>query len=159
MRRALAAALVVLLAACGFQLRGSAKLPFETIYLPATSSGIGLDLKRTIQSGTDTRVLDSPKDAQAVLVFIEERREKEILSLTGAGRVREFRLRYRVAYRVHDGKGRQYVPPTTLRQQRNLTYDDSIVLAKESEEQLLYRDMQNDVVQQIIRQLASAKLQ
>ena len=159
MRRALATALVVSLVACGFQLRGSAKLPFETIYLPAATAGIALDLKRTIQSGTDTRVLDSPKDAQAVLVFTEEKREKEILSLTGGGRVREYRLHYRIGYRVHDGKGRQYVAPTTLKQQRNLTYDDSIVLAKESEEQLLYRDMQTDMIQQIMRQLAAAKLQ
>ncbi len=159
MRRALVAALLLTLAACGFQLRGSARLPFETIYLPATTSGIALDLKRTIQAGTSTRVVDSPKDAQAVLEFTEEAREKEILSLTGAGRVREFRLHYRVRYRVHDGKGRQYIAPTTLTQLRDITFGDSVVLAKESEEQLLYRDMQNDVVAQIMRQLAAAKLQ
>lgn len=159
MRRALVAALLLTLAACGFQLRGSARLPFETIYLPSTTSGIALDLKRTIQAGTSTRVVDSPKDAQAVLEFTEETREKEILSLTGAGRVREFRLHYRVRYRVHDGKGRQYIPPTTLAQLRDITFGDSVVLAKESEEQLLYRDMQNDVVAQIMRQLAAAQLQ
>lgn len=159
MRRALVAALLLTLAACGFQLRGSARLPFETIYLPSTTSGIALDLKRTIQAGTSARVVDSPKDAQAVLEFTEETREKEILSLTGAGRVREFRLHYRVRYRVHDGKGRQYIPPTTLAQLRDITFGDSVVLAKESEEQLLYRDMQNDVVAQIMRQLAAAQLQ
>jgi len=159
MKHALVAALALALAACGFQLRGSARLPFETIYLPNTTSGIALDLKRTIQAGTSTRVVDSPKDAQAVLEFTDEAREKEILSLTGAGRVREFRLHYRVRYRVHDGKGRQYVPPTTLAQLRDITFGDSVVLAKESEEQLLYRDMQNDIVAQIMRQLAAAKLQ
>jgi len=159
MRRALAAALLIWLAGCGFQLRGSAQLPFETIYLPGATGGIALDLKRTIQAGTGTRVVDSPKDAQAVLEFIEEKREKEILSLTRAGRVREFRLRYRVRYRVHDGKGRQYIAPSVLLQVRDITYDDSIALAKESEEALMYRDMQNDMVSQIMRQLAAAKLQ
>ena len=103
-------------------------------------------------------MLDAPKDAQAVLEFTEEVRTKEILSLTGAGRVREFRLHYRVRYRVHDGKGRQFVAPTTLAQVRDITFSDSVVLAKESEEQLLYRDMQNDMVQQIMRQLAAAQL-
>lgn len=159
MRQALVAALLISLAACGFQLRGSASMPFETIYLPGTTGGIALDLKRTIQSGTSTRVLESPKDAQAVLEFTAEAREKEILSLTRAGRVREYRLRYRVGFRVHDGKGRQYIAPTTLTQVRDITFGDSVVLAKESEEQLLYRDMQNDIVQQIMRQLAAAKLQ
>ena len=80
-----------------------------------------------------------------------------MLSLTGAGRVREFRLRYRVGFRVHDGKGNNYVPQSTLELTRDVTYDDADVLAKESEEQLLYRDMQGDMVQQIMRRLAAAK--
>lgn len=159
MKITLVASLVLLLAACGFQLRGSANLPFETMYVPGSAGGIALDLKRTIQAGTSTRVVDAPKDAQAVLEFSQETREKEILSLTGAGRVREFQLRYSVQYRVHDGKGREYVPSTTLRQVRFINYSDSVVLAKESEEQLLFRDMQTDMVQQIMRQLAAAKPQ
>jgi LPS-assembly lipoprotein len=64
-----------------------------------------------------------------------------------------------VQYRVHDGKGRNYVAPTTLRQVRDILFNDSIVLAKDSEEQLLYRNMQSDMVQQIMRQLAAARLQ
>lgn len=157
MRIVLGTVLVLLIASCGFQLRGSANLPFETLYVPGATGGIALDLKRTIQAGTATRVVDTPKDAQAVLEFTGETREKEILSLTGAGRVREFRLRYRVQYRVHDRKGREYVPLTTLLQVRDILFNDSIVLAKESEELLLYNDMQRDMVQQIMRQLAAAR--
>ena len=71
--------------------------------------------------------------------------------------VREFRLRYRVGFRVHDGKGNNYVPQSTLELTRDVTYDDADVLAKESEEQLLYRDMQGDMVQQIMRRLSSAQ--
>jgi LPS-assembly lipoprotein len=159
MRIVLGTVLALLVASCGFQLRGSADLPFKTLYVPGATSGIALDLKRTIQAGTGTRVVDTVKDAQAVLEFTQETREKEILSLTGAGRVREFRLHYRVQYRVHDGKGRNYVAPTTLRQVRDILFNDSIVLAKDSEEQLLYRNMQSDMVQQIMRQLAAARLQ
>jgi len=145
------------LAACGFQLRGTAPLPFDSIYVPGASGGIALDLKRTIQAGSSTRVVDSPKDAQAVLELLEAAREKEILSLTGAGRVREYRLHYRVRYRVRDAKGGEYVPTTTLQQVRDITFNDSLVLAKESEEELLYRDMQADMVQQMMRQLAAAQ--
>jgi len=157
MRRLLAALLALTLTACGFQLRGSSNLPFATIYVPGSSGGIALDLKRTIQAGSSTRVVDSPKDAQAILDIFEAAREKEILSLTGAGRVREYRLHYRVRYRVRDAKGGEYVPTTTLQQVRDVTFNDSLVLAKESEEELLYRDMQADMVQQMMRQLAAAR--
>ena len=151
------ALLCVLLAACGFQLRGTADVPFQTIYLPPVTGGIGLELKRNIQAGTRAKVVDSPKDAEAVLEFTQDSREKEILSLTGTGRVREFQLRYRVGFRVHDGKGREFVPATTVVLLRDISFNDTDVLAKESEEQLLYRDMQSDMVQQILRRLAAAK--
>ena len=158
MRAVLVVLAAVLMAACGFQLRGSSSLPFDTIYVPGSSGGVALDLKRAIQSSSSTRVVDSPKDAQAVFELSEARQEKEILSLTGAGRVREYRLRYHVRYRVHDAKGRDVIPSTTLSQVRDVTFNDSQVLAKEAEDQLLYRDMQNDMVQQILRQLAAAQV-
>lgn len=158
MRVAIASALVLALAACGFQLRGTAELPFDTLYMPpATGGGIALDLKRNIQSGTRTTVVDDPNAAQALLEFTQEQREKIILSLAATGRVREFQLRYRVGFRVHDGKGGDFLPPSTVQLTREVTFNDTEVLAKESEEQLLYRDMQSDMVQQIIRRLAAAR--
>jgi LPS-assembly lipoprotein len=147
----------LLLAACGFQLRGTADVPFQSIYVPSVAGGLGLELRRNIQAGTRAKVVDDAKQAEAVLEFSQETREKEILSLTGQGRVREFQLRYRVGFRVHDGKGRDYVPPTMVVLVRDISFNDTDVLAKESEEQLMYRDMQSDMVQQIMRRLAAAK--
>jgi LPS-assembly lipoprotein len=157
MRRiALAAAL--LLAGCGFQLRGTADLPFETLYMPpANVPGIALDLKRNIQAGTHTKVVDDAKTADAVLEFSQEVRDRLILSLAATGRVREYQLRYLVAFRVHDGKGGEFVPPSTVTLTRDITFNDSDVLSKQTEEQLLYRDMQFDMVQLIMRRLAAAK--
>lgn len=153
---ALAAFASLLLAGCGFQLRGAAELPFESIYVPGTG-GIALAIRRNITSGTRTAVVDDPRQAQAVLDFTLEQRQKDILSLTAAGRVREFRLLYRVAFRVHDGKGGEYLPPSTVQLSRDITFNDAEILAKEAEEQLLYRDMQSDMVQQIMRRLAAAQ--
>lgn len=147
----------LLLAACGFQLRGTASLPFETIYVPNATSGIALDLKRNIRSGTNTRVLDEAKGAEALLKFSEESRQKEILSLSSAGRVSEYRLIYRVRFSVSDAKGTDFLPPSTVTLTRDMTYDDAQVLAKEAEEQLLFRDMQLDMVQQIMRRIATAQ--
>jgi LPS-assembly lipoprotein len=152
-----ALALLLAIAACGFQLRGAASLPFETLYIPDATGGIALDLKRSIQSGTATRVVDDPKAAQALLQFTQEARLKEILSLSSGARVREFRLVYRVGFRVSDGKGGDYLAPTTVTLARDVTYDDTVVLAKETEEQLLFREMQADMVQQIMRRIAAAR--
>ena len=138
---ALILAASLLLAGCGFQLRGTASLPFESIYVPDSGGGIGLDLKRNVRSGTRTLVVDDPKAAQAVLEFGNEARTRNILSLSGGGRVRELQLIYRIAVRVHDGKGAEYLPSTTLTSTRDLTYNDTDVLAKEAEEAALYREI------------------
>ena len=147
----------MLLDGCGFRLRGTANVPFETIHVPGATTGIALDLKRNIEAGTRARVVDDPKAAQALLQVTEEARSREILSLTSAGRVREFQLRYRVGFRVHDGKGGEFVPASVIQLTRDMTYSDAEILAKEQEEQLLFRDMRTDMVQQILRRLASAK--
>ena len=156
MKRWFAIFLVAALAGCGFQLREAAKLPFDTVYVPG-SGGIALDLKRNIRAGTHAKVVDNAKQAQAVMQFTREERQKVILSLTATGRVREFQLRYIVGFRVVDNKGHDYVPQSTIELTRDVTFNDAEVLAKESEEQLLYRDMQNDMVQQIMLRLAAAK--
>ena len=157
MRRAAAIVSALALAACGFHLRGSATVPFQTVYIPNAKAGIALELKRNIEAGTNAKVVEDPKAADAILELTGESREKIILSLTGTGRVREFRLRYRVSYRVHDGKGGEYVPTSVVQLSRDVTYNDAEILAKEAEEQLLFRDMQSDMVQQVMRRLASAE--
>ncbi|HXR58298.1 MAG TPA: LPS assembly lipoprotein LptE [Burkholderiales bacterium] len=155
-----AALLLVMLAlaGCGFQLRGTASLPFDTLYMrPTATPGVALDLKRNIQTGTHTTLVDDPKRADAILELSSDIREKVILSLAATGRVREYQLRYRVNFRVHDGKGADFIPMTAVQLTRDVTYNDSDVLAKESEEQLLYRDMQSDMVQQLMRRLAAVQ--
>jgi len=145
---------VLSIAGCGFHLRGTAEVPFKTIYIPNAKTGIALDLKRNIEAGTRTKVVDDPKSADAILELSNEARTKMILSLTGAGRVREYRLLYTITFRVHDGRGGEFVPPTVLQLTRDMTYSDAEILAKESEERLLIRDMQADMVQQVLRRVA-----
>lgn len=150
--------LTVLLAACGFQLRGARALPFESIYvaMPDTSE-LGAALKRSIRASGSTRVASTPEEAQAVMTVVGEAREKSILSLNAAGRVREFQLRYRFVFRVADRQGHEFVPQSEILLTRDFSFNDSAILAKDQEEALLYRDMQNDLVQQIMRRLAAAK--
>jgi LPS-assembly lipoprotein len=155
----LAAAL--LLPACGFHLRGSdqlANLPFKSIYLgfPETSQ-LGIELKRNLRAGGDVAVAADPKAADAVLEVLSEGRDKVVLSLNSQGRPREYTLYYKLRFRVKDTKDGELIAPTEIILKRDISFNESQVLAKEREEELLYRDMQSDLVQQIMRRLAAIK--
>ena len=155
-RVAFAGVTAALLAACGFHLRGQAQLPFESLHIPGNNPLV-VELKRNVVAASRTRLVDSPGEAQALLGFTEELREKVILSFN-QGRVSEYQLRYRVGFRVTDAKGaRVYLPTSEILLTRDMAYSDAQVLAKETEEALLFRDMQRDMVQQIIRRLVAAK--
>jgi LPS-assembly lipoprotein len=163
-RAALALGLTVLLSACGFHLRGSNgsfMLPFATMYigLPETSP-LAIGLKRYIRAIGSTEVVSTKDGADAVLEVLsdpERNRTKTILSLNKNGRVQEYQLGYSINFRVLDKAGNQLLAPTTISLVRPITFDESQVLAKETEEAALYRDMRNDLVQQIMRRLAAIK--
>jgi len=151
-------ALCAMLTACGFQLRGQAAIPFQTIHVEAPGfSAFANDLERAIRSGSKTRIVASRDQAEAVVQIVSESQEKLILSLSSGGKVREFDLRYRVAYRLTDRAGTDLASPGEIVLRRDMTYDDTLVLAKESEEALLFRDMRTDAVRQMLRRLSVAR--
>jgi len=147
---------ILMLSGCGFQLRGAYSLPYESIFLATGDSVIGAGLKRQIRA-SGTRVADTKDDAKVTFLPTGEYRDTVILSLSSAGRVREKRLRFRYAYRIVDGKGRDLVPQGYVELTRDISYADSATLAKTQEEELLWRDMENDLVQQLMRRLVTAK--
>ena len=153
-------ALMLLLSACGFKLRGQAtSLPFKSMYITAPDGHtIGMDLERMISTSPTTKIVSSATEAEATLEIISAVNERAILSLSGGGRVRDFNLIYRVAYRVIDQQGVEVVPKTEIAITRVLPFLDAQILAKEAEEKLLQKDMQSDVVQQIIWRLSAIKL-
>lgn len=153
-------AAILLLPGCGFQLRGSVPLPFESIYVQAApASRFATQLKRAVRSGSGTRIADQPAGAEVTLQILNELQEKQILSLSGGGRVSEYELRYRVSFRLTDTKNREHIPATEIVLKRDFSYSDDQALSKDSEEALLYRDMRNDAVQQLVRRLQAAKPQ
>lgn len=151
-------ALLGVLSACGFHLRGAASLPLQTIYIDQTGAATtAADVARAIRTGTSTRVVDDRAGAQAILQLSGERTEKRIQSLNEAGRVRAFELFYRVTFRLHDGKDKDLLPQQQIELRREFTYSDQQILAKEAEEALLYANMRSDAVQQIIRRISAVK--
>jgi LPS-assembly lipoprotein len=148
-----------LVAACGFQLRGVATLPFESIYVQAPAKSLlAQQIKRAVRSGSSTRVPERPDEAEVILQIVNELQERRILSLTGGGRVAEYELSYRVVFRLTDAQKREHIPASEIVLRRDYSYRDDAALSKESEEALLYRSMRDDAVQQLVRRLQGAKL-
>ncbi|MBX9904584.1 MAG: hypothetical protein K2Y31_09535 [Burkholderiales bacterium] len=148
-----------LISGCGFQLRGAANLPFDTLYVQApVASQFAQQFRRVVAAGSATKIVDDPKSAAATLVLVQELREKSILSLSGAGRVSEFQLRYRMSYRLLDKNAMETIPVSEIVLSRDFSFNDQNTLSKESEEALLFRDMQSDAVQQLVRRLQAARL-
>lgn len=163
MRRRLftAAAAAALLAGCGFQLRQAPEFAFDSIAInaPATSP-LANALRRSLAADGRVRVLPAGSDASQASVVLDmpsELREKVVVGLNASGQVREFQLRTRVHFRLRNAAGRELIPETELLQHRDISFNEAAVLAKEAEESLLYRDMQADLVQQLMRRLAALR--
>ena len=156
MRRLILCLFIALLAGCGFHLRGQVALPYSTLHISGPSaSSVSNSLKRVLRS-SGVRLVDRQEDAELTLVILSDVREKSIMSLSAAGRAQEYELRQRLSYRIITA-GEPDLPAGEILSQRSISFNDAQVLAKESEENLLYRDMENDVVQQLLRRLQAAK--
>ena len=156
MNRRLFLALVpaALATGCGFQLRRLGGMPFASLYIDAPGGSVVTQrIRNVLASNKNTRLVASAAQAEAVLQIGNEERTKTILSLSGAGRVTEYRLGLRLTYSVSGREGRILARPETIELARDLTYDDSQLLAKGAEEQLLYRDMEDSAAWRIMRRL------
>ena len=152
---------LVSLSGCGFALRKAPDFAFTTLYSGlAESSPLGVELRRSLEATRKVRVISDARlinEAQVILDVLLDQREKVVLSLNATGQVREFQLRLRFRFRLRTLAGKELIPASEIALQRDISFNESAVLAKEAEEALLYRDMQSDVVQQIMRRLAAVK--
>jgi LPS-assembly lipoprotein len=151
--------LVAVLSACGFQLRGSYSLPWETLYVGLPEfDPLRAEIKRNLEASTQTRIVNDPKEAKARLVVTNQQQLRSILSLNAKGYVREVQLTRIFAYRIVDADNKELAPAGQILLQREMTFDDDQLLAKGSEEGMIVREMQSDLVQQLMRRLSAAKL-
>lgn len=146
------------LSGCGFRLRGSSmatNFPFQRIYVnQPPDSQLGADLRRLLDPYEGLTVVESLQQAQVSLHILSTARDKTILTLNSQGRVREYSLTYTLHYRVSGVSGKELLPASRVVANRTLSYNENAALGKEAEEDLLYRDMQIDAIQQILRRLA-----
>jgi LPS-assembly lipoprotein len=157
-RRLLVSFAAALVAGCGFKLRQAPTFAFKSIYVGgAPTSSLANELKRNIRSTGTVTVSDTQVAAQVILDITNEQREKVVVGLNASGQVREFELRIRVHFKLHTPDGKELIPDTEIVQRQDISYNETAALAKEQEEQLLYKSIQTDIVQQLMRRLASVK--
>ena len=148
------------MAGCGFHLRGQAAMPFDTLYLDAANpnSPFTKELRLNLEANK-VQLVGTAEQADVVLNIVYETPDKQILSLSGGGRVNEFQLLYRVSLRAYDLKRQDWIPAEEFVMRRDYYYNDNNVTAMEAEENLLYQSMRSDMVQQVVRRLSRAKPQ
>jgi LPS-assembly lipoprotein len=146
------------LAGCGFQLRQPLVYPFRTLALTgfAAHSPLETELRRALAS-SGVEILLAPRQAEVVLQALEDRRERSAVATTAAGQVREVQLRLDVTVRADTPAGRALMPAVQMRLKRDLSYSETASLAKQQEEAELYREMQSDVVAQLLRRLSALR--
>lgn len=151
-----------LLSACGFTLRGTGgnyTLPFKTIYMTVSSNEyFGAKLKRQIESA-GAKVVPESKEAEVSLIILTRDKERETLSLSTSGRVREYALFYTFRFQVTDAHNHILLEPQKIHLRRTLTYTESQAYAKDKEEDMLYESMEDDVIQQVVQRLVDLKIQ
>ena len=155
----LVAAATVGLAACGFHLRGAMDFAFDTVAVtPETGGAVAPELIRILGDRIRPVVPRQDQEPPQVIVdILSEGREKSVVGTNSSGQVREFQLRLRVKFRMRTPQGRTLIAETEVAQQRDISFSEAAVLSKEAEEGLLYRDMQSDIVQQLLRRMAAVK--
>lgn len=158
-------ALVLALPGCGFALRGAPRFAFESLRLQGSdATPVARELQQSLQDGGlrvfSSRLPASPEGetGQVVLTVLTDQRERSVVGQTTAGQVRELQLRTRFRFRLATAQGAQLLDETELLLVRDISYTETAALAKEAEEALQYRDMQRDIVQQVMRRLAAVRL-
>jgi len=158
----LAALAAPALAACGFAPRKAPDFAFKTLYSGlAENSPLGVELRRALQAGGKVRVITDARqiaEAEVLLDALTDQRERVIVSTNSAGQVREIVLRLRLRFRLRTRAGVVLIAETELLIEREISFNETAVLANEAEERLLYRDMQRDLVQQLLQRLAAVRL-
>jgi LPS-assembly lipoprotein len=147
-------------AGCGFKLRGAQSFAFNSMLVMSPgATSLVQELQRGLEDNAVKVVNDAKLQAtvQVVLDVLSEQREKSVVGVTSSGQVRELQLRLRVKFRLRTATGKDLIEETELLQQRDISFNETAALSKEAEEVQLYRSMQTDMVQQLLRRLAAVR--
>jgi LPS-assembly lipoprotein len=150
----------VSLAACGFQLRGSApgqQWPSALSTLHLDLEGVdGSAFERTLRNElTDHyRVVIAESGAPTLSVY-DVSKSMKVLSLSSTGKASEYLLNYRVNFRVQDLAGKELLASQHISVRRDLSVGSENILAKEAERQRIFDEMEEAAAIRLLRRVAS----
>jgi LPS-assembly lipoprotein len=157
-RRLLAAAPLLALAGCGFELKRAAELRFDSIALTGFAPRSPLEKELRAALERSVKVLEDQAKAQVVFQALTDQRTRRAVAFTASGQVRDIQLRMLLRYRAQTPTERELIPESKIEQIREMTFIEAKALGKQQEEQDLYREMQADMVLQLMLRLSTIRL-
>jgi len=148
----------LLLSACGYRLQGQAELPAAMdMTVIETGDPYSHFVRRLtiLLEQNGARVVDQGVSAARLEIPLNQV-QKEILSIGGTARVREFKVVHRVRYRLVDADGNVLVPEQFLEQSRVISFDEQDILAAIREEEFLREELAETLARQVLRGLGTA---
>ena len=149
--------LPLLLAACGFQLRGDADLPEEMAKTHMAVDDPYSTLARRVQTMLEQSGVQfvGPSQATAVLEIPENRVLTQVLTIADNARVREYRVSHTIQFRLTDAEGNELMEMQTLRQAREISFDEQKILASSREQEYLKEDLAENLARQMVNRIES----
>jgi LPS-assembly lipoprotein len=148
----------LLLAGCGFQLKGAASLHFDSIALTGFEARSPLEQELRAALLRSVAVKDAPAQAQVVFQSLGEERLRRAVAFTASGQVRDIQLRTIFRYRAQTPADRELIPDSRIELIRELSFVERQALGKQQEADDLFREMQSDIVQQLLLRLSTIRL-
>ncbi len=147
---------IVLVAGCGFHLRGQLPLS-DTLSVIAVKSDdpeLRVVMVEALKTSGAT-VVESAETATALLELTNVKYERRVRTIDTRGKVNGYTLVYSVSFRVTNAEGAELRKSGPMQTTREYSFDSTQVLQKEDEELELKRDMEKDLTQRIMRQLTT----
>lgn len=152
--------LCLLVAGCGFKMRGITQLPFTSLYtnIPQNSA-FGSRVWRAIQANSPKTVVTAEAgQAEATLRQISFDRSRREVSLDAQGKVEEYELTLAFTFTMTDSHGNELIPVSRIVATRQLPYDEDDSAAKQEEMVQLYADMEKSIADRLIRRITSPEV-
>jgi len=144
-RLLLSCLLIVSIGACGWHLRGSVDLSFDTIYIDGSAnSEVGKRIKERLKRKKTVNVVSDPRDAGIRLKILNENLEKKHSIISSTGKVSEYELLLKLEYEITKSGADVDAVVDQLVVRRLMTYSDDNLVAKNSEEDSLIQDMYSE---------------
>ncbi|WP_438951427.1 LPS-assembly lipoprotein LptE [Porticoccus sp.] len=140
---------------CGWRLRGTGTVENVSSVHISSQGRFGSfyeALSRSLQA-SDIEVVENATDAQYNIVILDQKYSRRTASVSVTVRVSEYQLTEEVTIMILASDGRPLLQRTTLSTDRFFDFDENDVQSKEDEANLLRREMQSDLIRQIISRL------